>query len=105
MATSWIQAAVRFGFSLRLACPKELTPNGKALEWAKAEGGDVFVTSDVDGAVKGADCIVTDTWNSMGAAENQSRHNITGPLPSGSTADEFGQSGCFIHALFACSSW
>lgn len=79
VATSWIQAAVLFGFSLRLACPKELMPNGKALEWAKAEGGDILVTSDVDSAVKGADCIVTDTWNSMGAEENQSRHNLLAP--------------------------
>lgn len=76
VATSWIQAAVRFGFSLRLACPEELMPNVKVLEWAKAEGGDVLVTSDIDSAVRGADCVVTDTWNSMGADEDQSRHNI-----------------------------
>lgn len=76
VARSWIQAAVRFGFSLRLACPKELEPDAGALEWAKAEGGDVIVTSNIDSAVKGADCIVTDTWHSMGSDKCQSRHNL-----------------------------
>lgn len=76
VATSWIQAAVRFSFSLRLACPEELMPNAKVLEWAKSEGGDVMVTSDIESAVVGADCIVTDTWNSMGADEDQTRNNI-----------------------------
>ena len=76
VATSWIQAAVRFGFSLRLACPKELKPDAGALEWAKAEGGDILVTSNLNSAVKGADCVVTDTWHSMGSDESQSRHNL-----------------------------
>ncbi len=79
VATSWIQAAVRFGFSLRLACPKELTPDAKILDWAIGEGGDISVTSDVDNAVKGADCIVTDTWHSMGADESNFRHNLLAP--------------------------
>ena len=79
VATSWIQAAVRFNFSLRLACPEELMPDAKYLEWAKAEGGDILVTSDAYSAVKGADCVVTDTWNSMGVDEVQSRHNLLAP--------------------------
>ena len=66
MAASWIHAAVRFGFELRLACPKELPPNGQVLGWAKAEGGKVVVTHDVREGVEGADCVVTDTWVSMG---------------------------------------
>jgi ornithine carbamoyltransferase len=79
VATSWIQAAVRFNFSLRLACPEELMPDAKYLEWAKAEGGDILVTSDADSAVKGADCVVTDTWNSMGVDEVKSRNNLLAP--------------------------
>ncbi|HKY93818.1 MAG TPA: ornithine carbamoyltransferase [Kiloniellales bacterium] len=66
MAASWIHAAVRFGFELRLACPRELTPSGQVLGWAKAEGGKVLVTHDVAKAVTGAHCVVTDTWVSMG---------------------------------------
>ena len=38
VATSWVHAAVRFGFALRLACPKELSPAPALLDWARARG-------------------------------------------------------------------
>jgi len=80
MATSWIHAAVRFGFRLRLACPEELTPPADVLAWARAEGGDVAVTHRVEAAVAQADCVVTDTWVSMGDAEAGVRHNLLAPF-------------------------
>ena len=78
MATSWIHAAVRFGFELRLACPEVLRPPTEVLAWAEAEGGKIVVTSDVATAVENADCVVTDTWVSMGDNEGgkDQRHNI-----------------------------
>jgi ornithine carbamoyltransferase len=66
MATSWIHAAVRFGFELSIACPKQLRPPGQVLGWAAHEGGQITVTDDVTSAVTGADCVVTDIWVSMG---------------------------------------
>jgi ornithine carbamoyltransferase len=80
MATSWIHAAVQFEFELRLACPKELMPPSDVLRWAGQQGGRVSVTSDVDAAVRGADCIVTDTWVSMGDSEAAVRHNLLAPF-------------------------
>ena len=80
MAASWIQAAVRFGFELRLACPELLMPPQDMLDWAAAEGGKIIVTPDAEAAVEGADCVVTDTWVSMGDEEDSpSRHNILKP--------------------------
>lgn len=76
MALSWIQAAVRFGFELRLACPAELPPDPEALAWAEAEGGRVKLTNDPREAVDGADCVVTDTWVSMNDSAAESRHNL-----------------------------
>jgi ornithine carbamoyltransferase len=76
MALSWIQAAVRFGFELRLACPAELPPAPEALAWAEAEGGRVKLTNDPREAVDGADCVVTDTWVSMNDSAAESRHNL-----------------------------
>lgn len=76
VARSWIQAAVRFGFELRLACPPELSPAPEALAWAKAEGGRITVTTDPAKAAAGADCIVTDTWVSMNDTASESRHNM-----------------------------
>jgi ornithine carbamoyltransferase len=79
VAVSWVHAAVRFDFELRLACPKELAPPQRALEWARAEGGRVRLTTDPEEAVAGADCVVTDTWVSMGVEANLSRHNMLTP--------------------------
>ncbi len=76
MATSWIHAAVAFGFELRLACPDQLGPPAEVLAWAGERGGRILVTSDVEEAVGGADCVVTDTWVSMGDDDGQRRHNL-----------------------------
>ena len=78
MATSWIQAAVRFDFELRLACPETLTPPQDVLDWAASEGrGKVVVTPDVAAALADADAVVTDTWVSMGqeSGSPDQRHN------------------------------
>ena len=66
VATSWIHAAVRFGFSLRLGTPKLLQPALSFMEWARSEGGKLAVFEDPAEAAAGADCITTDVWVSMG---------------------------------------
>jgi ornithine carbamoyltransferase len=80
VATSWIQAAVRLGFRLRLACPPQLKPARAVLDWAKREGGNIVLTDDPGEAVSGADCVVTDTWVSMGQQNEASRRKqLLGP--------------------------
>jgi len=79
VAVSWIHAAVRFGFSLRLACPETLQPPQSVLDWARREGGRISLTGEPDEAVAGADCVVTDTWVSMGAEASVNRHNLLAP--------------------------
>jgi ornithine carbamoyltransferase len=79
VAASWIHAAVRFGFELRLACPEQLPPPQAALDWAQREGGRVRVTTNPEEAVAGADCVVTDTWVSMGVEASVNRHNLLAP--------------------------
>lgn len=76
MALSWIQAAVRFHFELRLACPPELSPDPETLAWAEKQGAHVELTTDPHAAVEGADCVVTDTWVSMNVSKSESRHNL-----------------------------
>jgi ornithine carbamoyltransferase len=76
MATSWIHAAERFGFELHLACPQELRPPQDVVDWARGQGAKIVVTSDVEAAVADADCVVTDTWISMGGQVSADRHNM-----------------------------
>ncbi len=78
VATSWIHAAAQFGFELRLACPAGLQPARTALEWARAKGAKVTAGTDPKAAAKNADCIVTDTWVSMGD-DAGNRHSMLKP--------------------------
>jgi len=79
VAASWVHAAVRFGFTLRLACPEELSPPQRLIDWAQQEGGQIRLTAEPIEAVTDADCIVTDTWISMGANASVNRHNMLAP--------------------------
>jgi len=79
VARSWIEAAVRFNFTLRLATPDTLQPPADLIAWAKAQGGNVELVSSADEAVAGARCVVTDTWVSMSDDPNENRHNLLAP--------------------------
>jgi ornithine carbamoyltransferase len=78
--TSWVHAATRFDFTLKIATPSELAPRRDLLEWARAQGaGEVWHTTDPVAAVKGADAVVTDAWVSMGDKDGARRHNLLQP--------------------------
>jgi ornithine carbamoyltransferase len=82
VAQSFIQAAARFGFTLRLATPPELAPSAELIAWARAEGAHIELTNDPHAAVAGARCVVTDTWVSMSDETDQekvNRHNLLAP--------------------------
>ena len=66
VATSWVHAAARFGFALRIASPPAFSPSPALLGWARAEGATIDVSDDPLVAARGADCVVTDVWVSMG---------------------------------------
>jgi ornithine carbamoyltransferase len=74
--TSWMQAAERFEFRLRVATPPELAPKKPLIEWIKSSGAAIDIGTDPDEAAKGADCVVTDTWVSMGDRNGVRRHNL-----------------------------
>jgi ornithine carbamoyltransferase len=78
--TSWMQAALRFDFRLNVATPPELKPKKSLLDWVADSGAAIHIGSDPEEAVKGADCVVTDTWVSMGdEAAKANRHNLLKP--------------------------
>ena len=68
MAHSWLNAAYRLGFELRLAYPEGYEPDAEILERARSEA-NIIVTRDPQEAAEGADVINTDTWASMGQEE------------------------------------
>jgi len=72
VARSWIWAAARMGFELRIASPEGFQPAPELL--AKA-GGRISVTSDLREAAAGSTVLYTDVWVSMGK-EQESAHRI-----------------------------
>jgi ornithine carbamoyltransferase len=65
MANSWLNAAYRFNFELRLACPEGYRPDAAIFERASA-AASIVLTTDPAEAVAGADVVNTDVWTSMG---------------------------------------
>jgi ornithine carbamoyltransferase len=70
IANSWLNAAWRLGFTLRLACPPGYDPNPELLARAQAGAAVTFVRDPVE-AVDGAHVVTTDVWASMGQEEEQ----------------------------------
>lgn len=102
VATSFIEAAARLKFTLYLACPVGYMPRQEVLDWAKAEGADVKVSSDPLWAVEQAACVVTDTWLSMSDAPEQaaSRAQAFEPFQVTKTLmDKAAPGGIFMHCL------
>ena len=95
-----LHAAARFGFELRLACPDGLAAaaGGHRLGAARGRPGPPRSREPVE-AVAGADCVVTDTWVSMGAEASVNRHNLLAPYRVDERADGKSQARRHIHAL------
>jgi ornithine carbamoyltransferase len=66
---SWMFAAAKLGFELRIAAPKKFQPSAALL---KRAGGKISCTESVEKAAKGADLLYTDVWVSMGKESESS---------------------------------
>jgi|SRR5438105_1889957 len=69
---SWIFAAAKLGFELRIAAPQAYQPAAGLLA---RSGAKVFCTEDPKRAATGADLLYTDVWISMGK-EAESTHRL-----------------------------
>ncbi len=100
VAASWIHAAVRFGFTLRVATPKSLQPPQRLIDWALSEGGKVILLEDPNDAVDGADCVVTDVWVSMGQEKTAERIDLLRPYQVNTALmEKAAKDAIFMHCL------
>src|SRR4051812_2862714 len=96
--TSWVHAAKKFGFALRVAAPRELPPDPEVKAWAR--GGRVEFGHDPRTAVEGADCVVSDAWVSMGDDNATKRHNLLKPYQvNGALMKRAKKDAIFMHCL------
>src|SRR5437868_8757671 len=63
---SWMHAADRLEFRLRVATPPELAPKKWLRDWVRVSGATIEIGSNPEYCARDADCVVTDTWVSMG---------------------------------------
>ncbi len=79
MCASLIHAVGRLGGRLRIACPADYHPDLHDLARA-GTAGRVEIVHDPREAVAGADCVLTDTWVSMGDIDHDARLSAFEPF-------------------------
>jgi len=100
VCSSFMQAAVKFGFKLNIASPVVYGPNRAELARAHDLQGRIEVTRDPKAAVEGADLVVADTWVSMGDKDGDERlfalkpYRVDAPLMALAASDAL-----FMHCL------
>ncbi len=97
---SWVHAAQRFEFTLKVATPKQLAPTREVKDFVKRTKAHVTFGTDPEAAVAGADCVTTDTWVSMGDKETEKRHNLLKPYQvNGALMSLAAPDAIFMHCL------
>ena len=97
---SWVHAAARLDFQLKIASPPELAPRPELLSWAKQEGARITVTTDAYEAAEGAHAVVTDCWVSMGDDDEFRRQNLLKPYQvNGRLMSVADKEALFMHCL------
>lgn len=100
VANSWINAAARLGFELRLACPAGYEPNEDLLALARSRT-KVTVVRDPAEAVQGAHVVNTDVWASMGQEDEQEarRAAFAGYVVDQALMQRAQREAIFLHCL------
>jgi ornithine carbamoyltransferase len=100
VCASYLHVAGKLGFALNIACPDDYRPAPDDLAKAVETGGRVTLTNDPHAAVAGADCVVTDTWVSMGDSDHDERLEALGPYQvDQALMDLAGPDAVFLHCL------
>jgi ornithine carbamoyltransferase len=71
VCNSWIEAVSHYDFKLNISCPEGCFPSEKILKNSKSSQVNLFEKPSE--AVKNADVIITDTWESMGTKKDKKK--------------------------------
>jgi ornithine carbamoyltransferase len=71
VARSWIWAAERLGFELRIVAPENYRPEASLLQ--KLTNRKIIITDDIAAGADRADVLYTDVWVSMGLEDESAR--------------------------------
>ncbi|MGQ4274863.1 ornithine carbamoyltransferase [Terrihabitans sp. B22-R8] len=76
---SWMHAAAKLDFEMIVGTPAEFAPAEGLVSRAREEGATLHLTNDPREAVAGADCVITDSWVSMGDVDRERRLELLCP--------------------------
>ena len=97
---SLIEGAAQFGYRMQIATPEGSEPDAKFVEWARKQGAEIDISADPDRAIKGADCVITDTWISMNQEHKARGHNTFLPYQVNETLmAKANPDALFMHCL------
>jgi ornithine carbamoyltransferase len=100
VCASFIHAAPKLGFKLRIASPAVYHPDLVDLARAAEQQGQVVTTEDPREAVRGADVVITDTWVSMGDTDHDERLDALEPYQVDRALMELAApQAAFLHCL------
>ena len=100
VANSWLNAASRFGFTLRLACPEGYDPDPAILERARRHAGAQLLRDPAE-AVASAHVVTTDVWASMGMEDQAQARKaaFAGYCVDDALMERADPSAIFLHCL------
>jgi ornithine carbamoyltransferase len=100
VCASYLHVAGKLGFTFNIACPADYRPRPDDMAKAVEAGGRVMLTDDPRAAVAGADCVVADTWVSMGDSDHDERMAAFEPYRvDEALMDLAGANAVFLHCL------
>ncbi|MGQ0532662.1 MAG: ornithine carbamoyltransferase [Caulobacteraceae bacterium] len=100
VCTSFMHAAEKLDFKLRIATPPNYGPRAQEVAAAKAAGANIEAHNDVKKAIDGADVVVTDTWVSMGDKDKDERMAAFPPYAvDESMMQRAAKDAMFLHCL------
>lgn len=100
VAVSFINAAAKFGYRLRLSCPIGYTVKDKDVEAARKVGAQIEIITDPLDACRNTDVVIADTFVSMGDTNADKRlsdlmgHQVTDAFMNAAAKD-----AVFLHCL------
>ena len=101
VANSLIEAATKFEFKLKIACPKKYQPDNNIVKFAKKNNCKLLITEDPYKAAADSDCIMTDKWISMGdKGDKKKKKKLLKKYQVNKKLMKFAKSDCvFMHCL------
>lgn len=100
VTVSFINAAAKFGYGLRISCPEGYAVNAQIIEAAREQGAKIETITDPLKACENTDVVVADTFVSMGDTDADKRlKDLLSHQVNDSLMNAAAKNAIFLHCL------